>query len=244
MRDSFIFYRSFYEAIRELPRDVQGEIYTAIMEYGLYGKETEQLKPMARSIFILIKPILSANAARQENASKGGAPKGLCNNPNGRRGNKPIINQEQTENKPRTNQELTETNQEQTENKPNKERDKDKDIDIDTEGDSKGEDKPPMRPSVKKFIPPTIEQVQTYCSTRGNNVNPEQFVSYYTANGWKVGKNPMKDWKAAVRTWENNGYSNNGKNNGGNKDNPLANQQWRDSSRTQEWNFTDSSDFE
>lgn len=55
MRDSFIFYRSFYEAIRDLPRDIQGEIYTAIMEYGLYGNETESLKPIARSIFMLVK---------------------------------------------------------------------------------------------------------------------------------------------------------------------------------------------
>lgn len=112
MRDSFVFYRSFYEAIRDLPRDVQGEIYTAIMEYGLYGKETEQLKPIARSMFTLMKPLLDANIARHENAKKGGAPKGLCNNPNGRRGKGGKSNQEQTENKPIINQE-------QTENKPN-----------------------------------------------------------------------------------------------------------------------------
>lgn len=104
MRDSFVFYRSFYEAIRELPRDVQGEIYTAIMEYSLYGRETEQLKPIARSVFVLIKPTLDANNARYLNAKKGGAPKGICNNPNGRR----RVVSEQTENKPRTNQEQTE----------------------------------------------------------------------------------------------------------------------------------------
>lgn len=55
MRDSFVFYRSFYEAIRDLPRDIRGEIYTAIMEYGLYGNETDNLKPIARSIFMLVK---------------------------------------------------------------------------------------------------------------------------------------------------------------------------------------------
>ena len=99
-----MFYRSFYEAIKELPRDVQGEIYTAIMEYSLYGREIENLKPIARSVFVLIKPTLDANAARYANAKKGGAPKGRCNNPNGRRG----AIQEQTENKPKTNQEQTE----------------------------------------------------------------------------------------------------------------------------------------
>lgn len=49
---------------------------------------------------------------------------------------------------------------------------------------------------------PTLEEVKAYCSERGNKVDPERFIDYYTSNGWKVGKNPMKDWKAAVRTWE------------------------------------------
>lgn len=53
-----------------------------------------------------------------------------------------------------------------------------------------------------RFTPPTVEDVRAYCLERGNQVDPERFVDYYTANGWKVGKNPMKDWKAAVRTWE------------------------------------------
>jgi len=53
-----------------------------------------------------------------------------------------------------------------------------------------------------RFTAPTIEQVQAYCIERQNNVNAEHFVDHYTANGWKVGKNAMKDWKAAIRTWE------------------------------------------
>jgi hypothetical protein len=60
----------------------------------------------------------------------------------------------------------------------------------------------------RKFVKPTVEQVRAYCQERQNGVNPEKFVDYYDSNGWKVGKNAMKDWKAAVRTWEKNGYSN------------------------------------
>ena len=56
----------------------------------------------------------------------------------------------------------------------------------------------------KRFKPPTLDEVREYCKERKNNVNPEQFVDFYTANGWKVGKNSMKDWKASVRTWERN----------------------------------------
>ena len=59
----------------------------------------------------------------------------------------------------------------------------------------------------KRFIAPTLEEVQAYCQERGNTVDPERFIDYYSSNGWKVGKNPMKDWRAAVRTWEKNGYS-------------------------------------
>lgn len=59
----------------------------------------------------------------------------------------------------------------------------------------------------KRFSPPSVEEVKEYCKERGNNVDAERFVDYYTSNGWHVGKNPMKDWKAAVRTWERQGWN-------------------------------------
>lgn len=55
MRESFIFYKSFYDAIKDLPRDIQGEIYTAIMEYSLYGNETDNLKPVSKAVFTIVK---------------------------------------------------------------------------------------------------------------------------------------------------------------------------------------------
>lgn len=54
----------------------------------------------------------------------------------------------------------------------------------------------------KKFVKPILEDVRAYCRLRGNSVDPEKFWNHYEANGWKVGRNPMKDWHAAVRTWE------------------------------------------
>lgn len=54
----------------------------------------------------------------------------------------------------------------------------------------------------KVFIPPTVDEVKAYCLERGNSVDAEQFVDFYTSKGWKVGKDKMKDWKACVRTWE------------------------------------------
>ncbi len=54
-----------------------------------------------------------------------------------------------------------------------------------------------------RFTPPTLQEVAAYCMSRHNSVNPEQFIDFYTSKGWMVGKNKMKDWKAAIRTWEN-----------------------------------------
>ena len=54
----------------------------------------------------------------------------------------------------------------------------------------------------KRFTPPKIQEVQEYCTLRNNNIDPEQFVDFYKSNGWMVSKAKMKDWKAAVRTWE------------------------------------------
>lgn len=58
----------------------------------------------------------------------------------------------------------------------------------------------------KRFEKPSISDIEQYCMERNNNVNAEQFFDYYESNGWKVGKNSMKDWKAAVRTWERSEY--------------------------------------
>lgn len=72
--------------------------------------------------------------------------------------------------------------------------------------DSIGEIEEP-KSKAKRFTPPTLEDVIAYCNERGNSVDAQHFIDYYTSNGWLVGKNKMKDWKAAVRTWERNGYS-------------------------------------
>lgn len=56
----------------------------------------------------------------------------------------------------------------------------------------------------RAFQKPSLEEVRSYCLERNNNVDPEAFISFYESKGWMVGKNKMKDWKAAVRTWERN----------------------------------------
>ena len=56
---------------------------------------------------------------------------------------------------------------------------------------------------------PTLEEVKAYCLERKNAVDAQRWLDYYTSNGWKVGRNSMKDWRAAVRTWEKNGFNSN-----------------------------------
>lgn len=53
-----------------------------------------------------------------------------------------------------------------------------------------------------RFKKPSIEEIRSYCLEKSSRVDPEQFFNFYESNGWMVGKNHMKDWRAAVRTWE------------------------------------------
>lgn len=69
--------------------------------------------------------------------------------------------------------------------------------DIDTDKDKKKR---------KRFTPPTLDEVTAYCNERKNSVDPQKWLDYYSSNGFMVGKNHMKDWKAAVRTWERNNF--------------------------------------
>lgn len=57
-------------------------------------------------------------------------------------------------------------------------------------------------PRATRFTPPSLDEVKAYCQERGNNVDPERFIDFYSSKGWMIGKNKMKDWKAAVRNWE------------------------------------------
>ena len=80
--------------------------------------------------------------------------------------------------------------------------------------DSIGKDS--LGKSNKRFTPPTVEEVEDYINEKGYNIDAHKFVDYYTANGWRVGKSPMKDWRAAVRNWSRNNYQSDKKQGSGN----------------------------
>lgn len=77
-----------------------------------------------------------------------------------------------------------------------------------SKSESKSKSNTPKGVNNRRFTPPTPEEVKAYCQERNNGVDADRFVDYYTSKGWKVGNQPMKDWKAAVRTWERSGYNN------------------------------------
>ena len=60
----------------------------------------------------------------------------------------------------------------------------------------------PVTPNNKQSIPPTVDEVRAYCDSRSNGIDPEMFIAFYEARGWKIGKDRMKSWKACVVTWE------------------------------------------
>ena len=100
------------------------------------------------------------------------------------------------------------------------EEEREEDIDIRNKNDNMGDpaDAPERKRTARKpFIPPTVEEVSTYCTERGNSVDAEAFVDFYASKGWMIGKNKMKDWKAAVRTWEQGDKRKGVKVNGGNR---------------------------
>lgn len=85
---------------------------------------------------------------------------------------------------------------------------KDIEIELDTEKEleSKAASQPapppmPDKSNSKRFIKPTLEEIRQYCSDSGYGIDADYFYDYYEGNGWKVGKNPMKDWRATVRNW-------------------------------------------
>ena len=61
--------------------------------------------------------------------------------------------------------------------------------------------------AIKGFVRPTFQEVRNYCLERRNSVNPQKWLDHYTSNGWKVGRNSMKDWKATVRKWETSEFN-------------------------------------
>lgn len=173
-------YASYRESLSPFTDEERGRIMMAMLSYAATG-EDPGLSGNERFIWPTIKAQIDRDVAayqkkcekNRENGALGGRPK-----------KQTVI--------PETERFLEKT-------KKAKEKEKEKEKEREKESESIEADKPPTR---SRFVPPTVEEVAAYCKEKGYySVDPERFVNYYASIGWKVGRTPMKDWKAAVRSW-------------------------------------------
>lgn len=177
-KESMVFYKSFFEAIKDLDPDTFKSAVVALLEYGLEGIEYTEDSQLIRVLFSMAKPVIDANNKKRENGKKGGEA------------NRSKPKQaEAKESKPKQ----TEAKESKVEKRVSNE-DVDEDVDVDEDED--------IINARARNTKPTIEEIRDYCQERKNSVDPQRFFDHYESNGWMVGKTKMKDWRAAVRTWE------------------------------------------
>ena len=193
MRDYFCAYHSFIESLSPLSDAECGRLFRACLEYSKSG-EIQELRGNERFVWPGMKKQIDEDKKAYEtkceklraNASKCKQLQANATNcfsreeKDGEEKKKAISSPSHS---PISVKEIREEGEREEQEKNNKKK------------------TPPPR-----FQPPTVEEVRAYCTERGSSVNPEAFVDFYTSKGWKVGQNPMKDWKAAVRTWERSEY--------------------------------------
>ena len=179
MKDSFVLYTKYLDNIQALSMEQRGMLFTSLMLYAS-GQEPEEMDPVTAMAFSFIKSQMDKDiekynetcAKRSEAGKLGGRPK---------------------------KQEEAKKANGFSENQ--KKQGKAKKADNDNEYDN---DNDLLKENTKRkvFSTPTVDDVRAYCLERNNKVDPQQFVDFYESKGWMIGKNKMKDWKAAVRTWE------------------------------------------
>lgn len=181
-KKSFVMYESWGAAIEKMSNEQAGELIKAIYAYQ---KDPDAVPedPALAFVFELIKQQLDADsqrykeacAARSEAGKKGGRPKTNASD------KKQMVSEESKKSKCFS--------------------EKAKKADNEYDNDLKENTLEGVKE--KRFAPPTLENVSGYCREMGyTNVDAARFIDFYTSNGWMVGKNRMKDWKAAVRNWD------------------------------------------
>ena len=193
-RKGFNFFRSYYDVYNELSDKDKVAFMDALLDRQFLGKKPDELKGMAK--FAYISQTNSIDSQVKGYEDKTGIKLGDESTPTV----PPTVPPSYGGAVPPTEQ-VQEKGEVQVEGK-----------EVDSTGIS---NETPKRAKLQRkvFKPPTLQDVSVYCQERNNTVNAQQWIDHYTANGWMVGKNKMKDWKAAVRTWERNNInnSNNGK---------------------------------
>ena len=198
---SFVFPETIKKQIDSMPAELKLSFYEAVTNYGMYGTEPE-FEGFENIVWISMKDLLDS-CMRQSGAPEGNqnAKKTIKSIENNSKQLKQSKNNQINQNNPETI-ETTLNNGNGNVNGNDKDNGKCNSV---PEGTQVGEtpDTPPSPPKEsRRFIKPTVEEVAEYCRERHNSVDPNRFHNFYESKGWKVGKEPMKDWRAAVRNWE------------------------------------------
>lgn len=192
-KTSFILYLHTRPQWDLLNYEQKGRLIEALYDYVETGKEIESDDGMLIMAFSFIKGQIDRDAEKYTKR---------CEK------NKEIADERERQKRERqsTNvHERTQTCMNETDN----DNEYDNDIDNDYRDDINTHcaDKPRPARASKRFTPPTVEEVQAYCQERQNGICAQHFIDFYTANGWMQGKGkPIRDWKAAIRTWEQREY--------------------------------------
>lgn len=191
MKNSFVLYTDYKQHIDLLSVEEKAQLLDAIFGYA-EGNEIE-LDGATKMAFSFIKAQMDRdNEKYQETCDKRRAA--------GAKGGAPAGNTNAKKQAKQANGCLNKQNNQKQAKQPDTDNDTDTDNDNDIkekESKKKSADKPH-----RSFVPPTVEEVSEYCESRKTNIDPQAFVDFYASKGWFVGKNKMKDWRAAVRTWE------------------------------------------
>ena len=214
-KETFLFYADWLNVIRDLPSEVQLEVYQAIAEYAIYGNLIE-LKPLAKVAFGFVKQTIDRDTQKYISISEKRSEAG-------KKGGRRLKDNELEESNEKQKKQLLSEKSKKS-NCPLNDNDNVNDNDISflekkkqksdvavSDLENENSESPietlqtPKEQSGggrKLFTIPTPEEVQAYCDERKNEISGQQFCDFYSSKGWKIGKEPMKDWKAAVRTWE------------------------------------------
>lgn len=203
-RESFIFYRSFYDSIKGLGDAEFAECMRFLCEYGLNGAE-QTGGTLAEVVLKMAKPQIDANNQRRANGAKGGRPKASPS------AQEQAVSDRKTDGSETENHRLRDAkpnvngngnvNENGNGNGNGNENEKGNGNENE-KGNGEGNENASQDGQPHPFHPPSVEEVRAYCESKGYRISPERFMDYYTANGWRLGKSEMKDWKAVVRNWE------------------------------------------
>lgn len=178
----FTFFASYYEALQYLSDEDCGIMIKTICEFAINGNEPDLTEPVLKGYWTLIRPTLERSIKRAEAGRRGGqGGAGVSRNGVNTNASKSIANQ----------------NDNNTDKDKESKGEEGKDLDKEEETESKGKKQRGAR-----FVAPSVDEVQAYCLERGNGIDAQHFIDFYTSRGWKYGNTAIKDWKACIRTWE------------------------------------------